>query len=172
MALAAVNAWRNKWAPDSPSDLGKVATTPNDQRKVEEELLDLVTQLKAQRRITGQPFTLDELLDPKEEREIGEYLDVVDGGDLEIIAMVQAKRGNIEEIDSDSDSDDDDHPEAVPPSLKEMIDTCWVLEEGSLLVCTDALDFVEATRRIRGCLQKMSHEGTKQTTIDMYFNNK
>ena len=53
----------------------------------------------------------------------------------------RAKRGDIKEIDSDSD---DDHPEAVPPSLKEMIDARWVLEEGSLLVCTDALDFVEA----------------------------
>ena len=55
--------------------------------------------------------------------------------------MVQTKRGDIEEIDSDSD---DVHPEVVPPSLKKMIDACWVLEEGSLLVCTDALDFIEA----------------------------
>ena len=83
--------------------------------------------------------------------------------------MVQVKRGDIEEIDSDSN---DDHPEAVPPSLKKMIDTCRVLEEGSLLVCTDALDFVEAARRFQGHLQKMSHEGTKQTTIDMFFNTK
>jgi len=104
-ALAAVNGWRNKWAPDGPSDLCEVATTPNDHSKVEDKLLDLVTELKAQRRITGQPLTLDELLDPKEEREIGEYLNVFDGGDLEIIAMVQAKRGDIEEIDSDSDDE-------------------------------------------------------------------
>ena len=58
--------------------------------------------------------------------------------------MVQAKGGDIEEIDSDSN---DDQPEAVPPSLKEMIDACWVLEEGSLLICTDVLDFIEATCR-------------------------
>jgi len=48
-ALAAVNAWRNKWAPDSPSDLCEVATTPNDHSKVEDKLLDLVTELKAWR---------------------------------------------------------------------------------------------------------------------------
>jgi len=113
--------------------------------------------------------SLNELLDPKEEQEVGEYLNVFNGGDLEIIAMVQAKGDDIEEIDSDSD---DDQPEAVPPSLKEMIDACRVLEEGSLLVCTDALDFVEAARRFRGRLQKMSHKGTKQTTIDMFFNTK
>ena len=57
--------------------------------------------------------------------------------------MVQAKVGleRGEEIDDD---DDDDDPEVVPPSLKEMIEACQMLEENSLLVCTDALDFVEA----------------------------
>ena len=83
--------------------------------------------------------------------------------------MVQVKGGDIEEIDSNSD---DDQPEVVPPSLKEMIDTCWVLEEGSLLICTDVLDFVEVACQFQGCLQKMSHKGTKQTTIDMFFNTK
>ena len=128
----------------------------------------LVAQLKERRGITGQPFTLDEPLDPKEEREIG------DSSDLEIVAMVQAEmglaRGDIDEIDSDSDDDD---PEVVPPSLKEMIEACRMLEENSLLVCTeDVLDFVEAIRRFRGRLQKMSREGAKQTTIDMFFNPK
>jgi len=41
-ALVAINAWHNKWAPDSPSDLCEVATTPNDHSKVEKELIDLV----------------------------------------------------------------------------------------------------------------------------------
>ena len=66
-ALAAVNAWCNKWAPDGPSDLCEAVTTPNDHSQVEDELLDLVAELKAQRLITGQPLTLNELLDPKEE---------------------------------------------------------------------------------------------------------
>src|SRR5260370_9069297 len=85
--------------------------------------------------------------------------------------MVQVKVGLArgKEIDSDSDSDDS---EVVPPSLKEMIEACRMFEENSLLVCTDALDFVEAARRFRGRLQKMSREGTKQTTIDMFFNSK
>ncbi len=63
-ALAAINAWHNKWAPN---DLCKVAMAPNAHSKVEEELLNLVAQLKAQRCIIGQLFTLDEMLDPKEE---------------------------------------------------------------------------------------------------------
>ena len=143
----------------------------SDHNKIEEELLALVAQLKARRRITGEPPTLDELLDPKEEWEVGECLDVVDGGDLEITARVQAEvaLATIKEIDSDSDSDG---PEVVPPSLKEMIEACRMLEENSLHVCTDALDFVEATRQFRGRLQKMRREGEKQTTIDMFFNPK
>jgi hypothetical protein len=89
------------------------------------------------------------LLDPKEEREIGECLDLLDGGDLEIVQMVQAKvaltRGDIEEINSDSN---DDNPEVVPPPLKEMIQAFQMLEENNLLVYTeDALDLVQAARR-------------------------
>ena len=83
--------------------------------------------------------------------------------------MVQAKGDDIEEIESDSD---DDQPEVVPPSLKEMIDACQALEEGSLLVCTDAPDFVETAHQFQGHLQKMSHKGTKQTSIDMFFTAK
>ena len=71
--------------------------------------------------------------------------------------MVQSNvglaRGDIEEIDSDSD---DDNLEVVPPSLKEMVEACRMLEENCLLFCTDALDFVEAAHRFRGHLQKMS----------------
>ena len=84
-ALAAVNAWCNKWVPDSP-----VATIPDEHNNVEEELLELVAQLKAQRQIIGEPLTLDEMLDPVEEQEIGESLGSFQGGDLdlEIIGMV------------------------------------------------------------------------------------
>jgi len=47
--------------------------------------------------------------------------------------------GNIKEIDSD-----DDGPEAVPASLKEMIDACWLLEENSMVVCEEgALEVVQ-----------------------------
>jgi len=172
--LAAVNTWRDKWAPDSPSGSCEVATIPDEHNKVKGQLLDLVAELKARRRIIGQPFTIDKMLDPIEEQEIGECLGSFEGGDLdlEIIGMVQAKaRGDvIEELSSDSD---DDEPEVVPPSLKGMIESCQKLEEDCLLVCTEgALDFVEAGRRLQGCLQKMSRDSAKQTTLDMFFNSK
>ena len=180
-ALAAVNAWRNKYAPDnpseapdSPSELCEVATIPSEPNEVEKELLNLVAQLKARRCIAGKPFTLDEMLDPIEEREIGENHVSFEGGNLdsEIVQIVQVKaRGDaIEEISSD---DDDDEPEVVPPSLKEMIEACRKLEGDCLLVGTEgALDFIEASRRLRGHLQKMSRESEKQTTLDIFFNSK
>ncbi len=84
--------------------------------------------------------------------------------------MVQAKgRGDVEEIDSDSD---EDNPKVVPPSLKEMIGACRMLEENGLLVCTDALDTVEVVRRFRGRLQKLSREGEKQSTLDRFLTHK
>ena len=56
-------------------------------------------------------------------------------------------RGDIEKIDSDSD------PEVVPPSLKEVVEAYRILEENSLVICTEgALELVQATRRYRDLL--------------------
>ena len=160
-----------------PSNSCKVATIPRDS-KVEEELLELVAELKARGRITGEPPTLEELVDPIEERGVGEWLYSLEGRDLdlEIVRMVQEEmglaRGDIEEIDSDSDSDSDD-PEVVPPSIKEMLEACRMLEEYSMVVCTEgSLELVQAARRYRGHLLRMRREGEKQTTLDKFFISK
>ncbi len=177
-ALAALHALRKKWAADTPSELCEVATTSNEHKKVEEEPLKLVAQLKDWRRIHGRPYTLDELLDPKEEREIGESLHAFGGGDVEIIRVVQQgidlERGEIEEIEEieEIDSDDED-PEAAPPPLKEMIIMCRVIEENCMVVCTEgALEVVQSLRRYRGHLWRMSTEGAEQTTLDAFFSLK
>ena len=55
-----------------------------------------------------------------------------EGGDAEIVGMVQQEmglvRGNTEEIDSGDD------PEVVPPPLKEMIKMRCIIEENSMVV--------------------------------------
>ena len=175
-ALAALAVLRKKWAagPDSLSDLCEPAI-PDEHSKIEANLLALVDQLKARRQITGKPLTLKELVDPKEEREIGQSLDAVELDDLEIIQMVQAEadlmRGDIEEIETDSSDDSD--PEEALPSLREMIDSCRMFEEKSHLVCKEgAFDFVQAVRRYQANLQKMHKEQEKQTTLDKFFNVK
>ena len=177
-ALAAVNVWRSKWAPDSAADFcdvpdsdpdfSEVDMAPDERNEIEEELLGLVAQLKSRRRISGQPVTLEELLDPTEEHNIGEHLDTVSLGDEEIVLMVRAHtRHDIEEI-VDSNSDDDS-PIAVPPPLNEMISACRMIEENGLLICTDVLDVVDAVRQFQGRLQKMSRGTEKQSTLDMFF---
>src|SRR5882757_6995198 len=137
---------RRQSANNLCDDLCEVATIPDERSKIEADLMDVVNQLKVQRCITGQPLTLDKLVDPPEEREIGQGLDLIELGDLEIVQMVQAEAdlagGDIEEIDSDSS---DDGPDEVPPSLKEMIEGCRMFEEKSMLVCAEgAFEIVQA----------------------------
>jgi len=70
----------------------------------------------------------------------------------------------MEEIESDED------PEVVPPPLKEVIKMCHILEEYSMVVCTDgALKFVQALHEYQGHLQRMSWEGEKQTMLDTFL---
>ena len=107
-------------------------------------------------------------MDPEEEWEIGENIYAFEGGDAEIVGMVQQEMGLVsgstEEIDSG------DEPEVVPPSLKEMIKMCRVIEENSMVVCTEgALELIKASRRYQAHLQKISREGEKQTTLDDFF---
>ena len=83
--------------------------------------------------------------------------------------MVQAEvglaSGDIEEIDSDSD---DDEPEVVPLSLKKMIEACRMVEENCMVVCTEgSLELVQALRRYRGHLLRLSRERAKQSTLDV-----
>ena len=77
--------------------------------------------------------------------------------------MVQVKaRGDVEEIDSDSD---EDNPKVGPPSLKEMIAACQMLEENGLLVCTDALNIIEAVYQFQGHLHKMRVEKVRHRQV-------
>jgi len=163
-----IGALCNRWASDTPSESCEAAETPDEHNKFERELLDLVAQLKDRKRIFGEPCTLDELLDPEEKRKIGENLYSFEGGDTEIVGVVQQEiglgRGDIEEINSDND------PEVVPPPLKEMIKMCRTLEKHSMIVCTEgAFEFVKALHKYRGHLQKMSTEGEKQMTLDTFL---
>ena len=50
-------------APDDPSKSCEVATNPDEHDNVEEELQELITQLKARKCIFGKLLTVDEMLD-------------------------------------------------------------------------------------------------------------
>ena len=174
-ALAALGALCNKWAVDTRPELCEVATFSDEQKEVEEELLDLVAQLKVRRCIIGEPCTLEELLDPEEEREFGKNTYACEGGDVEIVRMVQREmalaRGEIE--DSEDSGSDDQDPEVTPPSLKEMMKMCQIIEEYSMVVCTDGvLEVVQSLRQYQGHLQRMATEQVQQTAHNTFFNLK
>ena len=108
-------------------------------------------------------------MDPEKEQEVGGDLYAFEGGDYEIVEVVQQEMAStsseIEEIDSD-----DEDPKAVPPSLNEMIDMCWVLEDNSMVVCTEGvLELIKALHQYQGHLQKMRQAGEKQTMLDTFF---
>ncbi len=167
-ALAALTALHAKWAPNTPTESFEGTEMPDESKKVEGELMDLVTQLKDWKRIFGKPCMLDEPLDPDEEQKIRENVYSFEGGDADIIKMVQEDIGSetadIEEIDSNDD------PEIMPPPLKEVIKMCHILEEYSMIVCTEGpFNFVKALHKYQGKLQKKSREGEKQTMLDTFF---
>ena len=104
------------------------------------------------------------MTDPEEEWEIGENLYSFEGGDTEIVRMVQRRSawgvGTLR----------DDDPEVMPPPLKEVMKMCHTLEEYSMVICPQgAFDFVKALHKYQGHLQKMIREGEKQTTLNTSF---
>ncbi|KAG2355705.1 hypothetical protein BDR07DRAFT_1464425 [Suillus spraguei] len=61
---------------------------PTQVTTLEIELMDLVGGLKSRNRIFGEPPTIEELLDPVEEREVGDHDYEFPGGDNEIVEEV------------------------------------------------------------------------------------
>lgn len=86
--------------------------------EAEAALLELVTNLKARKRICGNPLGLDELLDPFEERDIGK--DQLPGTDIEIVAKILAGPADPIEIEIiQSDEEESSQPPAI--TTTEMI---------------------------------------------------
>ena len=85
-------------------------------------------------------------MDPEEEQEIGENIYAFEGGDAEIIGMVQQEMGLVRCTTEEIDCGDD--PEVRLPPLKEMMRMCQIIEENSMVVCTEgALALVKASHQ-------------------------
>ncbi|KAI6101105.1 hypothetical protein EDD16DRAFT_1716677 [Pisolithus croceorrhizus] len=82
---------------------------------LKESLSNSILILKSCNQIFGPPPTIDEILDPKEEKEVGESQYTFKGGDAEIAAVVwhelALKQGEIVEVESDTED------EQTPPKL-------------------------------------------------------
>ena len=85
--------------------------------------MQLVDNLKERNRIFGKLPTIDELLDPAEERDMGES-PTFEGGDKEIADAVRREAAipnseviNVDSDDGNSDDDDDTHPSVTRADL-------------------------------------------------------
>ncbi|KIJ52173.1 hypothetical protein M422DRAFT_243772 [Sphaerobolus stellatus SS14] len=103
---------------------------PAELNKVEEELQKCVNELAKHKRIIGKPLTLEEMLNPIEERQDADSYNQFIGTDETIIAQVKyemaVQRGEIIEVDKE-DSEDEEVTE-VGPSHEQIAEMCRLLE--------------------------------------------
>ncbi|CAA7270543.1 unnamed protein product [Cyclocybe aegerita] len=159
-----------------PDNIGS-SSTPTKGRpplpqlqSAEEDLMKVVQDLKARRRIIGAPLTLEEMLNPVGGDEIGEREFHFEDDD-EIMARVRHEqavaRGEVIELDSE-DEEDDDHPRL---STREIMDLCTQLERACISENDPetSLDFLHGLRRFRIHLRRREAMGAKQTTLTNWF---
>ncbi|KAJ7224681.1 DDE superfamily endonuclease-domain-containing protein [Mycena pura] len=142
-------------------------TVASQIKVLERRLESLVAELKERKRIIGTPPTLEEILNPPEELEIGEDTYAFEGGDAEIIATAQqqlaVERGEIEviEVDSDESGDDEDTPQASSAEVRalcEKLESLCIGHGGSL-------DLQRQLRQFRGTLRRDELLNAKQSHI-------
>ncbi|KIN96796.1 hypothetical protein M404DRAFT_162309, partial [Pisolithus tinctorius Marx 270] len=122
---------------------------------LEAALADSVLILKSHDKIIGPPPTVNEILNPKEEREVGKPQYAFEGGDAEIVAVVEnelaIKWGEIVEIESD---DDEDQQMPPIPSYTDLISMCQTLETACMVVsdANSTLELAQLLCKFRGTL--------------------
>jgi len=134
------------------------------------ELLKAVNDLKHQKRIIGSPLTLEDMLNPFEEKEIGDSLYRFHGGEDSIVAQVNyemaVKRGEI--VEEDDEDDEDDTPDFT---VSEMINICETMEKLTLAYGNpeSRLSISQGLRRFQIDLWKMQDKTVMQATLDRWF---
>ena len=140
----------------------------------EEEILESVKNLKDRNRIFGTPMTLDELLAPREETEIGKERYQFEDDEAAIVMEVKhqmaVEQGEIVEIKSD---DEDTQPCAAPLPHSEILEMCEKLE----MICMSesdpntSLELPRLLRKFHGELRRQEQLSARQTTLDSFWNS-
>ena len=162
LALEAINKIR------TPLKAPSACATTTQCAALEADLAESVQNLKERKRIFGRVPTLDELLDPVEEQEVGEPMHAFEG-DEDIVAQVHREQaiehGEIIEIPSDDDEDEDEEPQ-TDIGMAEMIGMCKRLEGASLSSTAESsLEASRVLRRLRAQLTQISLRNATQTTL-------
>ncbi|KAL7282003.1 hypothetical protein ACG7TL_003470 [Trametes sanguinea] len=141
------------------SDIAELARTG-------EELMEEVDKLRERRRVRGARPSLEDLLNPVEEVEIGGASCMFPGGDEEIIAAVRASVSQKEDKDSDEDSDEEPITEI---SAREGVAICQQMERLCMQwfgkVEQDLSQLQGQVRRLRGALQREEEKSKRQATL-------
>jgi len=141
--------------------------------ETERGLMESVEELVRHQQIIGPPPTLEDLVNLVEECEIGDSPYRFEGGDAEIVAVVQHEmavaRGDVIELE-DSEDDGEDDVEDVP-TRGEVIKLCEVLEKACLSYgdADFSLELPHQLRKYRAKLQRAALLDSIQTSLDSYF---
>jgi hypothetical protein len=134
--------------------------------------MDSIDNLVKQRRITGPPPTLEDLVDPIEEHEVGDSPYTFEGGDAEIVAEVlhemAVAQGEVIELDDDDDGEDDEDKDL---SHDEVINLCALLEKACIGYGDNdiSLELQHHLHRYRGQVQHEHLLNCTQSSLDSYF---
>lgn len=142
--------------------------------KLETDLMDAVEDLYQRKRIRGGRPTLEELINPSEENEVGDSPYRFPGGDDEIIDTVlkgSGTKAQQDELDEEEEDIDDKEPDI--PSAREGVRLCEQLEQ-LCLAYSDAngvatLELQTQLRRLRRHLHQVDLSSHKQSTLDSFL---
>jgi hypothetical protein len=133
------------------------------QSQIETDLMESVAELKNRNRIFGPMPALDDLLDPVEEREVGDSPYLFEGGDEEIAAQVCREQAE-DAIEIDSDDEEEPEPDLT---AAEMLQHARLLEIACLSSGVESsFEVLQVLRRFRVQLTKMQMVNAKQVTLE------
>jgi len=147
---------------------------PHQLISAETELMQTIDNLKSRNRIFGVPPTVDELLDPAEEREVEDSpfdsQDPVKAVADVVRHEIAIADGRVMEIESDDDDDSDDNS-AASITRAELSALCQRIETACLQYGNPqvALHLSELLCNYRGQLRREELQNAKQTFLDQYF---
>ncbi|TFK31239.1 hypothetical protein BDQ12DRAFT_672021 [Crucibulum laeve] len=139
---------------------------------LEGKLMACVSELRSWNQLHGEALSVNQLLDPEGEKEIGDSPYRFEGGDDKILAeamhQLAVERGEFIEIDSDSE--DEEGSNVLSAELRSL---CQQLK-GMCIRYSDgdpqaAMDLCKELCQFRGRLQASEFQKAKQVTLDSYM---
>jgi len=147
---------------------------PTQLLSAELEVMESVHHLRERNRIHGKLSSVDEIIEPPEERDLPES--ILDGGVKVIADEVRREmaiaNGEIIDIDEDDEDDEDDASVTAALPRGELIQLCKQLEAGCMHYGGDPQFSVNLSHdliKYRALLQREEFLTAKQTTLDMFF---